>query len=409
MFKLFFIIIFYLFLAELVLGGPGFWGINEIGISIRKLIFIALLITAYIQFFEKGNFKVYFRDKLIFLCIVLSTIIWMLVLPVVNGQGLGFAFQDGGSIFIFLLYFPIVQLIRTKLINWENVKKYFINLIIVVALFQVLIWINGTLDLGLSLNMISFFGADEYGSIYVGHMKDGFYRVMWISTVFTIPGIFLIAGNSRNNLLDYIKIVLFLFTLYISYTRALWLACIIGIMLVLLIRKRIKVKGIVIIAVVLCGMIGISIFTDVSETTFSRLNSLYDDDGTLERIVQIDSILDMWTKNFLFGIGFGGHAEYIRVQDVPFTYEVSLVSLLMKLGFVGVSLWGLTLACLFYHAKPPYVDREGRKKWLYTLAGTVAFLFSTATNPYLLNFVGMIIILFMIIEMEKIYIEKKTK
>lgn len=407
MFKFLFIFCFYIFLTELIIGGPGFWGVNEFGISIRKILFFLTLVTGYIQLFEISSISIYLRDKLIFIFISISFLVWMLILPLINGQSLNFAFQDGSSIFIFLLYFPIVQLLRKNALNWINIEKYFVNLCTLVAVFQIIIWFNYEFFQLFNINMLDFFSVTEYGSIYVGPMPDGFYRVMWITTAFMIPAIFVVASKHKYCVLDYLKIVCFIVALYVSYTRALWIATILGVIIIIMFKDNVKARDLIIVAIITCLVLGSVILTN-TDSIFVRLSSIINDSGAYERVIQINSILEKWGEHFLFGTGFGGYANYIRVDAAPYSYEVALIALLMKLGIVGTFLWFICLVYIFYITKPKSMNLKFKKKWRYMLAATVGFLFSTATNPYLFNFVGMTILLFVLVELEKLHLDTKN-
>lgn len=412
-----FLFILYLFIGELVLGGPGYWGV-DFGISFRKLLFLSTVLIAYGCVFKIGkHLIVNTRDILIIFFMAISFSVWLLLLPVINGQSLQNSFQDGGSIFVFLLYLPIAQLMRHKLIDWYKIKQYFVVISTIVAIFQIGIWLivffvpsmGSTFSAAVKL----FFNVDPVtGSIYVGTMGDGFYRVMWISTVYFVPAMFFILGNKSKTTADYFKLACFIFALFVSYTRAIWIGIVLGIFIAIILKGKAVLKssmrticlGLPII-LVLSLVIGASI--DPESTALLRLQSLTSEDGTDLRMIQINSIMDMWEQNFLVGIGFGGHAEYIRDPELPFNYEVSLISLFMKLGIVGIIFWFVIFALIFYSAKVYCKNIDDNRRWRYTLSGMIAFLFMTATNPYLLNFVGMSIILFLVLDMEEVCIRLK--
>jgi hypothetical protein len=403
------------FLGELVLGGPGFWSIGT-GITLRKMLFSASVILLYGYSIFKIRLNVYTRDLIIFACILLSLIIWMVCVPLLNGESLGYAFDEASSIFIYVLYFPLLQLFRSNLINWEQVKSYFINLVLCVAVCQIVLWIIGTIDIDQGVVnrylLIAFFNtsilSENEQSIFVGPMPDGFYRVMWISTLYMIPAFFFILANKRmKKIYKYLACSILIFAIFISYTRSIWLGIILG--SIYLVTQQANIPK----TVIVCGliMLSINVFLMSSVINLSSIIPermiMSQDAGTLERLYQVPWLIDKWLQHFFIGTGFGGFADYVRIPDAPYNYEFTALALLMKLGIIGITLW---IGCIVYFIRKTWglaVKNNQDRQLAFTLASLIAFVIAGMTNPYIFNFVGMAILVIHALDIEY-YCSKKA-
>jgi hypothetical protein len=107
--------------------------------------------------------------------------------------------------------------------------------------------------------------------------------------------------------------------------------------------------------------------------------------------MQFFSLMSLFWQYPVFGAGFGASAAVIRSFEAPYSYELTYVALLAKLGIVGsgilvVAIGGWTVRLM---RKSP--------NWTSIATLLIAFLFMTATNPYLINSVGMTIVAMMIV------------
>jgi hypothetical protein len=118
------------------------------------------------------------------------------------------------------------------------------------------------------------------------------------------------------------------------------------------------------------------------------------------RLYQIKSLLEAWSNHPVLGKGFGSHADYIRVESAPFSYEMVGFALLMKLGVVGILLWIVSAGFILLYAFQ-VAWRWGRYHWLiWWMSTSIIFSAVSLTNPYLLNFIGMSIVLFLVLEID---------
>ncbi|MCX5847577.1 MAG: hypothetical protein NTW12_14695 [Deltaproteobacteria bacterium] len=408
----------FLFLVELILGGPGFWKITE-AITVRKILFIFSFIILYSYAFIRGRWRITIFDFGLLIFIFANILIWIFWIPIIHNTELSWAFGDGGSIFMLLLYFPLVALMRTANINWGIVRVIFVVLAFIVALIHVAIWAVVYIlpDFGTTMGMIAkiFFCAEDYRGIYIGYMPDGYYRVMWISSLYLIPALFIALQLVRRNQLYFIVIFFILFAIIFTYTRSFWLGVAIGFLslsMIPLVRLansccvgRISFSGPSIAFssfFILMGVILLFWNYDPIAPIFSRFFSLFaGDEGVQIRLNQSQALMETWSNYPLFGTGFGGVAKHlIRSESAAFSYEMFLPMLLMKIGLCGIFLWAVTVFNLFFNAWRIAKMTKGSHWLRYWLASWLAFIIPCMTNPYLFNFVGMSIVLFLLLEME---------
>jgi hypothetical protein len=114
-------------------------------------------------------------------------------------------------------------------------------------------------------------------------------------------------------------------------------------------------------------------------------------ESSSSRFVQYFSLVSLFWQHPVFGAGFGASAAIIRSFEAPYSYELTYVALFAKLGMVGSAILVVALG--------GWVVRLTRNSHNRTSIATliIAFLFMTATNPYLINSVGITIVAMMIV------------
>jgi len=110
-------------------------------------------------------------------------------------------------------------------------------------------------------------------------------------------------------------------------------------------------------------------------------------DSDSARFEQFFSLLRLFSDYPFLGAGFGAHADVLRSDVTPYSYELTYVALLAKLGSLGF----ISLVILLFFLVSIALHRF-RGKSFEIIAITFTFLFVTSTNPYLINFVGIAIV-----------------
>jgi hypothetical protein len=138
------------------------------------------------------------------------------------------------------------------------------------------------------------------------------------------------------------------------------------------------------------------IFGVISDRMFSLKNEL---SGSV-RVEQSISLLNSWYENPVLGRGFGSHADFVRSEKAPYSYEMVFFAMLMKQGLLGVSMWNILFSALIFKVIKVEVMATSKGWSIYWLATLGSFFLTLMTNPYLFNFVGMFAILMLVLEVD---------
>lgn len=439
--KKIFLLIPALFLLELIFGESGNW-VGVGGISVRKLLFILSLLSLY-------GYAVVSRERLKFskidlavLFFVLVNTVWGVLVPTLYGRSLVPAFADFGATYILLLYFPLIGLLRAEVISWKSVKYVFFALVSLFALAHLTLWITVTAQPSLMGGVRGFFlEFFQSPSIFVGPMPGGFARIMLVTSIFLLPAFFvlsyaLVKGYWRLAAAPLLFVVSV--ALVVSYTRSFWFGVAFGLLLAIVgiflksrrgasfprafkLGAELSPAMVFAAAFIFVGVAGAvlepaprepsepSSGNNAPQTPASptgRAASTFDTDSRANsvKIQQLSHLIEGWRNAPLFGKGFGGYVEgHPRSEAAPFSYELTGPSLLMKLGIVGLTLWLLPL--VYIAAAALYSTKNGADfdRIRFAAAGFAGFGLAVQTNPLLINFVGMTIVLFYMLEFGTTY------
>lgn len=387
------------FAAEMILGGPGYWGIGSF--SFRKLLFTANF-AWFLVLWAVGVIRMQQRELLIALSISALLAVWMLLVPVANNpQQLPLAIQDGLPLAMGILGVLLAAYFRPRADAWKAVEKTVAVTLCVSAFLNILLWLVGMT--GESGNFAAQAAAlvwftlgriDLDPPLYVGLMPDGFFRAMWITGTLYMPALMICLARRK-----WLGVALFSLALIATYTRSLWLATLIGVAVAQLIShpKARYLTGKMVAAAAILGAIalgsilsfaGNSATSDFLSTLTTRISTVLSDSSAEERFEQVGPLIDEWETSPLVGHGFGANASIIRSTEAPFSYELTVLALMMKLGLIGLAL----LALLGGSIWATLLARPNFRRDLVacaSLGSIFAFTLAAATNPFLLNFVGM--------------------
>lgn len=402
-----------LLVIDLALMGPGTWS-DALGVSVRKLAF--LLVAAYTAAvwivsvdMRENRFPPAFGGSFLILGFLA---IWGGIIPWLRSRGLGDALSDG-QLFVGLLFAPAIAqlLIRTK--TWPSALRWIEVLLYVLAVFHVLIygWYNlsgdGAQSLIAAIRSVMEPGRSvEDTSIYIGMISDGF-RVFWGSSVFLLLGFYLALKNYRNRPFVWTISAMFIFAYAISLTltRAMQLA--VPLMLILswffgrwLIYARLGIVSYSLIGLALLLItVPIVLLADPTLLQAIGLGRAISDDLRYE---QAQALIDSIITYPWFGGGLGASAAVIRSEGAPWSYELSMLALYMKLGLVGSIFLGLIFVIFVRNEMPAeFISRlrgEDRSDLAKILALLFCIVFCSNTNPYLFSMLGWGLLMFVYVE-----------
>lgn len=130
---------------------------------------------------------------------------------------------------------------------------------------------------------------------------------------------------------------------------------------------------------------GISI-NAIKEMFFEGFN-FSNDISALLRAEQLAALLDGWKQYPILGAGHGAGVDYLRSGTQVWAYELSYVALFYQTGAVGFILYFLCFFWIFWKGIRVIKSRSSLGPSMLTvLTGMICFLIANATNPYLAKF-----------------------
>lgn len=442
---------------ELILGFSG-KTIILFNLPIRYILFILSFFSLFFLLFYQlylNNTKIIsfkeFKKSYIgqfslldwaFVIILISSLNSALIVPLFHGGSIKMAIRDFDSILFLTLYFPLSYLIKNSLVSLDKIKKYMYFAISILSILHIIFFIGLKQDINFTYNFFNtlnklLFNLGEVPRIILGHNDTP--RVIFTTCTFLIVGIYLFLNKKEKLFFDYCILFLNVTALMTTLTKSMWYGIIIGfasLFLYLIIHFSINnnLKGIInlgftlICVLIFCTVMNYTLFDNMVYARFAssfatseniQNGDMLNDNGYVEldndtaasvisndvKIEQTKLLINKWTGSPIIGYGYGSYIkDYIRSPSSPYSYEMQAPTLLMKVGILGIALWGFLIISMMITAyKSTKQQRKDFFCWLFML---LAFGLTVQTNPMFFSFTGMSIFLF--IGLSAIKFDKKT-
>jgi len=365
-------------IVDIVFLGP--LGVSIADIPLRRVLIALLILSSVVSLFEQKLAVTW--PIAFFVTVGLFLIVWGGIVPQVHGVRLRMTLAEVQPFVALLLVLPFYQLFRYR--GAAFFLKIIQRCVVVMAVIVIVVWaasnVFGNPSVGMAMREFYISMNDSDLGVYIGPLADGSFRVMLIN--FIIFPILLCYHNWRRTDLGWS--VFYALAIFATGTRSflgVW-ALIVG---VSMLRKR-PVLAVPIIVIVAGG----AFFYIGSMQRLRVFEFSSDFQSTSARFVQYFSLMDLFWQHPIFGSGLGANAAIIRSVDAPYSYELTYVALLAKLGVIGS---GFILAALTI-----WILRlmKATPNWLSILSLVAAIFLMTSTNPYLINLVGLTILAFII-------------
>jgi hypothetical protein len=384
-----------LFSLDILLTSSGNWT-NYIGINIRKVLFIAICFITTI--FWLRNLKITKKELEIQLLLILFLIIWGWVIPLIAGTEVRNSLGDSLPFYGILFLIPIYEYINYY-ISWDDAKIFIFRIIKTLAIIHILLMLlfylyefdNEKLQF---INNILEGGAN---SINIGYRPD--FGVLSGSSIFLFIGLYLALTSKKKSFLD---IIIIISAIILTGTRSLGIGAVL-LILFYLVKNNLNINSKKIILGFTFFLVSITIpIVVIIKYGFFNSSVLSRDVSDEYRVQQISGIIEKIINNPFFGIGFGGHTDLVSNESAPYSYELSILALMMKLGIIGT----IFLATIFYkYMSNSYncnLTNYKSKRNTFWFLTVVIIVFIANTNPYLFSFLGFYLISFFYIEYRNI-------
>lgn len=393
------------YLIEVILGGPASLKVAPV----RYPLFVAATGSLAILWLLRPSIPTSaLRPCLAVFGFFVLNLIWATLVPTIQGTDLLNSFDEAKA---YLLVPPAIlfaiQAVRDPQL-FRRFQRIVIISTVILASVQSMIWVVGTVWPELrvptivGLNLI--FRRPE--SIYVGPMPDGFFRVFWISSLWTLPSFFWALSGVMSPRARLPVSAVLLFAIVVSYSRGVWVALVLGLIAMLLVRvvqghvPRLRPGHLVAAGIGVAVIGGALLWSGELERAGERLASTIEteDRSIGVRVEQVPHLLTLWRQHPILGGGYGAYSpSHIRDVRAPYSYENMPYAILAKLGVLGGTIFFGGLGLIALAAMAVHESRT-RHEAGYFVGAAAATLTAALTNPMLINFIGMTIICALLVQ-----------
>lgn len=395
-------------LLDLALFGPGLV-LPVVGISIRRPLFIGIFGLFFLRHLLSAQ-AMTLGQFLLLVTISCVAILWATTIPGAYGFPIAYSLSDvlPWTALILLAFWPWDA--WPEAARWDGFGKVIVRLSLFLALVHIIVWsliVSGVITTGmLSLATYGLAGGDPTDDSFIKVAavgEESQQRVYWSSSIFMLCGLYfhVVNARSKRRLAWLLSFGVLAFALWITQIRAFLGAALIFLALGPMLRhlrhpllSGRTAAGVLLIWVVCILSVSVAINPQVLEMV-----GLARDVSDVTRVDQAQALLNAFTSHPFFGMGFGSYSTaLIRSSETPYSYELVFYALLMKVGLFGI----VALAALLYFSLR--IARIGRfasqspARHSHWVAFTAGFWFAGATNPLVVNFVGMGVLLLLLLD-----------
>ncbi|TXC88842.1 O-antigen ligase family protein [Paraburkholderia azotifigens] len=402
--------IFLLFTLDLLLLGAG-KNLPALGISSRKVFFVLFAMISIVVFVaEYSNRRL--TDAALFCGAAIFLLVWVVLIPALTHGNIAYAVTDSTPLAALAIFLVSTEFARYT-IGWIWVRRLMITFLCAFAILHIVLYVFLLVYPQMQSVLSDLFqyvfdvgsGDDARFVFFTPSLGNGIYRIYFGSSFLLLLGLyFSVIRSTKMRLgwlrLEYVMALLILGALWATNTRSLMLGAVTFIGLYpfcLAFFKHTEQSYWSIFLLLALPIVSSFLLVPTVDPTTLQLIGLGRSVNDDVRAVQFASLFDAFKNNPLFGLGFGSNAAFIRAQDTPYAYELSIVGLLMKIGTVG-----LLTACAIWAGVLDTFRSPGNKRAVREVAALYAlyfsFVFSCFYNPYIFGFFGTFFLLFVLYE-----------
>jgi len=399
-----------LLIVDLALTGSGQWS-EPLGFSVRRLSLLMIMGYSFVAWILSARIP---HALGAVLALALFILIWGVDLPLLHQVPFPDAMNDS-QLFLGLLFAPALTQMIMRIGCWPGTLRLIERLIWVLAFLHIAIFLyykifpDNALELIATVRSILEPNRSAFGetNFIIGPGLDGF-RVFWGSSIFLLLGIYFSVVNfgRYRRLVSLVILLTIAFAIELTLTRAMQLSIPLFLVLAwafdrLLIRLRLGTALYVLLGIALLA-VTLPIVLLANPTLLSAIDLARQISDHL-RYEQISALTNGIMANPWFGGGLGAHVDLIRSEASPWIYELGMLALYMKIGFIGA----LCLVAVFMlFGRSERVDIHGHRRLPSTTRRTLSrlaallccIIFCSNTNPYLFSMLGWGLLMFTYVE-----------
>ena len=407
---IYFRLLIYILIAEIVIAGNGRWSEAYLGFSVRKVLLLLIFVILFITYINKRILRTELRLVLV---PIIAWLLWGVGIPLLEGTSLDQSFAESQVLFGFALYPLILSVVGLK--GYFKYINYVIFILSANALMHILLFISflGVIPYSdLILNyMYSFLNTYNDTSVNLSMSEHGV-RAGWIGSAFLMLGIGFIPLSNLSRPQKYLFYILFCLALLITGLRGLIASLILSFVLAKFIVKYISGSNISIaVSVFFSILIGAALVAIASDPNMMDNIGLSRSSSDQVRSEQTSLLLGEFLNYPIAGKGFGSTvSNFDRPEEATFAFEQYVLSLLMKTGLLGLCslIYYIYQWCIYFDIKSVLNRRSDRRIILfYFLFMLLTIFIGSTSNPYLFNFVGFGYILILLIALKYCLVSSK--
>jgi len=239
---------------------------------------------------------------------------------------------------------------------------------------------------------------------------------------------FLLKDKKKDKIVYGIAIFLLLGFVLLSGRRALLVVIFFSFFLIFLltpfiknntIRKSIRIKlnylivyaisSLFILSIIILSYYNVDFYKIYEEIIEGFSFGSSNDPSTNARTEQFISLINGFSNSPVIGNGFGAVASVIRNDKMPWSYELSYISLLFHTGIVGFLIYFLLTIWIIIESLKISKDISAIKYIFPYIVGMISFLIGNMSNPYLMKFDYLWVIFIPVMYINYYRLHKKRK
>lgn len=397
------LVLFVLFICELFFFGSGLhYSIDWL--TPRKAIFCLFSIIAFIYFCASQDSSKQLSIQVLFAW-TLYFLIWIVILWLVEARPFSYGLRDALPLVGVMVFYLSNQMLA-KNNGWKTIRKWLAGLIFGYAVLHIVIFVIGFYSVDLVIQVSSFLQEfmeqvdfEVPTSVFIQPLESGLTRVYFVGSCMLLVGLYFSLGiYQKRKFYGTVYLVVICLGLCATLTRSFLLASLTYFFVLLsfklFFRDAKLTVGLLTVLIISPFFLSFLILFAIEPSLLAAIGM--DRAGSDElRYEQLQPLLNAFFDSPLWGHGFGLSVEPIRNEDGPYSYELSIVALLAKLGVLGLSLAGLILG-ISIHMLNDDAKAPPRAAQLYGIY--FAFIIGSFFNPYLFSFYGTLFLLFILFE-----------
>lgn len=400
--------LFVLFVIDIFFLGSGM-NYAVMGLSTRKIIFLLFALVSIFIFIDRHDqYLVYSAIEVV--VFLFFAAVWMVFLPIIERGRLAGSFADALPL-VAIAIFIVTKDFSLCNSGWTNIRRLIFHIIILFSFLHVFLyavfWLRPDLIEYISGALKLFWEPAAFDTeyfVFLTPLDGGLQRIYFGSSFLLLLGMYF-AFEKVNPLINtykgrFVVFSLMVFALWVTNTRSLLFGTFIFVSFHFVLKNFLKlvpknVAGIFFL-VVIPFFLSFLLVPTIDPQMLSIVG--IDREGSDDlRYEQLMPLVEGFLESPFFGRGFGGSVQFIRSEDAPYSYELSIVALFMKIGLLGFTFSSLILTALIYRSIPRSL-KAFPEKIVNIYALYFSYILSCFYNPYMFGLFGTFLSLFLLYE-----------